>query len=203
MKRSRVLIVDHRDSFVHILGDALASHGCQLDILRSAVSLRQLEAVIDAMQPELLVLSPGPGHPRDAGIMLPFLASDPVVPILGVCLGHQALALAAGGTVSTSGSAVHGKSSPILHNGDPLFRGIPSPFRAGRYHSLRVEDVPSCYTVIAHHAEAPQIVMAIRHRTRPRIGLQFHPESVLTPLGKQLLGNILDEASRKSTESTD
>lgn len=143
------------------------------------------------MRPAAIVISPGPGRPEDAGITMPAIrALSGRVPILGVCLGHQAIAAAFGGRVVRAGRLMHGKASPILHNGRDLFAGLPSPLMAGRYHSLLVvEPLPEELEVTARTPEGE--IMALRHRTHPTFGVQFHPESVLTPEGVGLLRNFL------------
>jgi anthranilate synthase/aminodeoxychorismate synthase-like glutamine amidotransferase len=191
----RVLVLDHRDSFVFTLVDHFARLGADVRTLRTSVSLPQLQSYMSDFDPALVLLSPGPGHPSSAGVMLPFLRTAPQVPIAGVCLGHQALALAAGGEVARATQPVHGRASEVEHDGDPIFAGIPRRFAAGRYHSLAVTNVPAEFEVIARAADDPRLVMAIRHRTLPQIGLQFHPESVLTPFGARLVQNLLHHAT--------
>lgn len=195
---ARVLVLDHRDSFVFTLVDHFARLGAEVRILRTSVSLPQLQSYVTDFAPDLLLLSPGPGHPEHAGVMVPFLRTMPSLPILGICLGHQALALAAGGDVARTAQPVHGRASEVRHDGDPIFDGLPNRFAAGRYHSLSVTNVPAEFEVIARAADDPQLVMAIRHRSLPQIGLQFHPESVLTPFGARLIRNILQDTTTTS-----
>ncbi len=140
-----------------------------------------------------MVISPGPGRPEDAGISLALIESMiQNVPLLGVCLGHQALAHALGGRVERAARLVHGKSSPIYHDGRTVYQGLPNPFDAGRYHSLAVkeEGLPSALRVTAYTSDGE--IMGIRHAELPAEGVQFHPESVLTPTGERLLRNFLD-----------
>ena len=197
----RVLVLDHRDSFVFLLVDHFARLGASVRTLRTELSLSQLREHLFQFAPDLVVLSPGPGHPRDAGVMLPFLESSPRFPVLGVCLGHQALACAAGGTVSQAARPVHGRSSVVVHDGgDAAFAGLPRRFCAARYHSLAVTEVPGAFEVIGRDAREPRLVMAMRHRKLPHIGLQFHPESVLTPYGGALLRNVLEQAIQQPTD---
>jgi anthranilate synthase/aminodeoxychorismate synthase-like glutamine amidotransferase len=146
---------------------------------------------IMAMEPSAVVISPGPGRPEEAGITIPAIrALSGRTPLLGVCLGHQAIAAAFGGRVVRAGRLMHGKASPVLHQGDALFAGLPSPFMAGRYHSLLVaEPLPEPLMVTARTPEGE--IMALRHRHHPTFGIQFHPESVLTPEGVRLLRNFL------------
>lgn len=190
---ARVLVLDHRDSFVFILVDHFARLGAEVRTLRTCVGVDQLQNEIGEFDPDLLLLSPGPGHPSSAGVMVPFLRSRPERPVLGVCLGHQAMAIAFEGTVGQI-QPVHGRGDQVSHSGDRVFDGIPTSFRAARYHSLAVTEVPPCFDVIAHGANRPGLVMAMRHRELPYVGLQFHPESVLTPFGTRLVANVLEQA---------
>jgi anthranilate synthase component 2 len=192
---ARLLVVDNRDSFVFNLVDEFRRRGAEVLTLRSHITLEKLEEHLGRFRPHGVVLSPGPGHPEEAGIMVPWLRSDPRVPVLGVCLGHQALAVAAGGRVDTAPKLLHGRASRIFLQPDPLFEGLPSSLVAGRYHSLVVAEVPESMMVIASTRDnGNEVVMGIRHRFRPRVGLQFHPESILTPQGGQILWNFVREA---------
>jgi anthranilate synthase component 2 len=140
-----------------------------------------------------VILSPGPGRPEDAGCMLELIEALPAeIPLLGVCLGHQALGVAFGGTVDRAPKPVHGKASLIRHSGTGLFAGLPDPFEAGRYHSLVIEreDIPEDLAVTAETDDG--LVMAVEHRSLPRFGVQFHPESILTPHGPQIVKNFLE-----------
>ncbi|MFZ8844566.1 MULTISPECIES: anthranilate synthase component II [Thermoflexus] len=190
-----LLVIDNYDSFtynlVQILGQLLREAGrtdVPLRVVRNdAVDLED----IMAMEPSAVVISPGPGRPEEAGITIPAIrALSGRTPLLGVCLGHQAIAAAFGGRVVRAGRLMHGKASPVLHQGDALFAGLPSPFMAGRYHSLLVaEPLPEPLMVTARTPEGE--IMALRHRHHPTFGIQFHPESVLTPEGVRLLRNFL------------
>jgi len=190
-----LLVIDNYDSFtynlVQILGQLLREAGradVPLRVVRNdAVDLED----IMAMEPSAVVISPGPGRPEEAGITIPVIrALSGRTPLLGVCLGHQAIAAAFGGRVVRAGRLMHGKASPVLHQGDALFAGLPSPFMAGRYHSLLVaEPLPEPLMVTARTPEGE--IMALRHRHHPTFGIQFHPESVLTPEGVRLLRNFL------------
>jgi anthranilate synthase/aminodeoxychorismate synthase-like glutamine amidotransferase len=143
---------------------------------------------------DAVVISPGPGRPENAGISVDLVRTfSGRLPILGVCLGHQAIAVACGGRIGPAPSLVHGKTSPILHDGKTVFRGLPSPFDATRYHSLVIEEaLPSVLEVSARTDDG--VIMGIRHRTRVVEGVQFHPESILTIEGERLLGNFLEIA---------
>jgi anthranilate synthase component 2 len=145
-----------------------------------------------ALKPDRLVVSPGPGRPEDAGISCELIRRNETIPLLGVCLGHQALGAVFGGTVSRAPVLMHGKTSEIAHDGTGLFAGLPSPFTATRYHSLVVErgSVPAALRITATAEDG--LVMGLAHRTRPLLGVQFHPESILTPEGGRLLKNFVE-----------
>jgi anthranilate synthase/aminodeoxychorismate synthase-like glutamine amidotransferase len=184
-----VLIVDNYDSFTYNLLQYLEELGAEVRIfLNDRASL----AEIQALRPDKIVISPGPGTPAQAGISLDLVARFAgAIPILGVCLGHQAIAQSYGGAIGRAPVVVHGKVSRIHHDGLGLFRGIPNPFPAMRYHSLIVDrqTLPSCLEVSAWTADG--LVMGLRHKTHAVEGIQFHPESILTPPGKNLLANFL------------
>ena len=196
LARGRVLVLDNRDSFVFNLVDEFASRGAATRTLRSNLALAAFQRALIDFDPHLVVLSPGPGRPEDAGVMVEWLRSEPDVPVLGICLGHQALAVAAGGVVSRAPRPVHGRKSLIdMTPDEPLFEGLGSTLTAGRYHSLVVTEVPESMKVIASTRDRGEtLVMALRHRHRCQLGLQFHPESILTPLGRKLLWRFFDEA---------
>ncbi len=190
-----MVVIDNYDSFtynlVQLLGQLLMERGQDPRLLRvvrnDALSVQQ----VARLKPRAIVISPGPGRPEDAGITMPVIAHfSGRVPILGVCLGHQAIAAAFGGRVVRAGRLMHGKASPVLHSGRDLFAGLPNPLVAGRYHSLLVaEPLPADLEVAARTPEGE--IMALRHRVHPTFGVQFHPESVLTPEGIHLLCNFL------------
>ncbi len=186
----RVLLIDNHDSFTWNLVQSLG-------ILGAAVTVRTNDAITveeaDATDATHLVISPGPGRPERAGAMPAILSRLMTrMPVLGVCLGHQALAAILGGSVVRARTPVHGKTSSIYHDGATLYEGLPNPFPAGRYHSLAVaaESLPATLQVSAYTSEGE--VMGVRHRSLPAEGVQFHPESVLTPQGERLLRNFLD-----------
>ena len=194
---ARVLVIDHRDSFVFNLVEDLRRLGAAVDVVRSSAPLDGLRARVRRARPDLLLLSPGPGTPEEAVGMRALLAAEPELPVLGVCLGLQVIALEAGGAVGRAPEVVHGRAHPVWHGGDPLFEGLPAPFPAARYHSLSVTRFPeSCACIAWTDGAAGRVPMALRHRRLPRVGLQFHPESVLTPSGPALLANALREAVR-------
>lgn len=185
----RVLLIDHYDSFVHILADQFRRRGCAVDIRRSTWPPRQALSWISAHQPGLVVLSPGPGRPQDHPLSLQLLRdAGPAVPIFGVCLGHQCIVTAFGGQVGHAATVVHGRFSHCRHSGSGLFQDLPDPLQVGRYHSLIASHVPAELLVDARCAEE---VMAVRHSQRPVWGVQFHPESILTPCGGLLIDNLL------------
>lgn len=183
----RVLVIDNYDSFVYNLVQALRVLGADVEVRRNDV-LDVEEAA--ALRPERIVVSPGPCTPREAGISVELCRRSPA-PLLGVCLGHQCLVEAFGGKVVRAERVRHGKTSPIAHDGGGLFRGLPDPFVAARYHSLIAAEIPESLDVCAETADRGE-PMAVRHRRRPLFGVQFHPESFLTPTGPRLLKNFLE-----------
>jgi len=184
-----VLMIDNYDSFTYNLVQYLGELGADLHVRRNdAVTLDGIRR----MQPEKIVISPGPCTPNQAGISLDLITTfAEEVPILGVCLGHEAVGQAFGGRIVRAPKLMHGKTSQISHDGKTIFRGLENPFTATRYHSLVVDraTLPSCLEV---SAEVDGLVMGLRHREFPVEGVQFHPESILTTEGKKLLRNFLD-----------
>lgn len=185
-----VVVVDNHDSFTFNLVDEFARRGATLEVWRNHIPASTVLAhAAAAPGARLVVLSPGPGGPQDAGCCLEVIRqAGSAIPVFGVCLGHQAILEAWGGTVTAAGEVLHGRSSRIRHEGLPPFEGIPTPMTVGRYHSLASHAVPDALEALAWHQG---IVMAVRHRTLPQLGIQFHPESILTPLGSQLIGNVM------------
>jgi anthranilate synthase/aminodeoxychorismate synthase-like glutamine amidotransferase len=183
-----ILLVDNYDSFTYNLAHLFGELGAGV-VVRRNDALGADEA--ERLGPSHLIVSPGPGRPADAGACLDIVRRlAPRVPTLGVCLGHQAIVEAFGGQVGRARRIVHGKASAIDHDGRGLFRGLPEGFEAGRYHSLAATSLPGCLEVSATCADGE--VMAVRHRELPVDGVQFHPESVLTPLGPELARNFLE-----------
>jgi len=184
-----VLLIDNYDSFTYNLYQYLGELGAQVEVVRNdAVTLED----IDQARPSHIIISPGPGNPDDAGIskdVIRRFAGD--VPILGVCLGHQCIGEVYGGVVEGAGEILHGKVSRVTHDGRGVFAGLPSPLKAGRYHSLaiRPDSIPDVLEVSARSEHG--VVMGVRHRALPVEGVQFHPESILTPEGHQMLRNFL------------
>ncbi len=184
-----ILVVDNYDSFTYNLVQYLGELGAEVEVVRNDAATA---AQIASRNPEAVVLSPGPCTPREAGVSNDVLRElSPGIPVLGVCLGHQCIAHVFGGRVVLAPREVHGKTSEVWHDGRTLFAGLPNPFRATRYHSLVVDEatLPPELEVSARTADG--IVMGLRHRRRPAEGVQFHPESVLTECGKELLRNFL------------
>ena len=191
--RAMILVIDNYDSFTYNLVHYLSELGARTWVRRNdAITVE--EALLSG--PAAVLLSPGPCTPNEAGVCLPLLAKAPVdLPILGVCLGHQSIAQAFGGEVKRAKSVMHGKTSPVMHKGKGLFRGLPEPFTAARYHSLATprETLPDDLEVTAWTADDE--VMALQHRLRPIFGLQFHPESIATEGGRLILENFLSLAN--------
>lgn len=184
-----ILMIDNYDSFTYNLVQYLGILGADVKVRRNdRVSLEEIEA----MQPERLVISPGPGVPESAGIIIPIIQRFyRLAPILGVCLGHQAIGVSFGARVVRAARLMHGKVSQISHDGRGVFRNVPDPFIATRYHSLAVEreSLPSCLEISAKAEDGE--IMGLRHRDYPVHGIQFHPESILTQEGMRILENFL------------
>jgi len=191
----RVLVIDNYDSFVYTLDSYLQQLGADTTVVRND-TVEPADAAALIAEYDAVLISPGPGNPASAGISIAVVraALQSGQPVLGVCLGHQAIAEALGATVTHADELMHGKTSQIEHSGDPFFDGVPPTFRATRYHSLAIidETVPDELEVTARTEGG--IIMAVRHRTAPIHGVQFHPESVLTEGGYRMLGNWLADA---------
>ena len=183
-----ILVIDNYDSFTYNLVQLLLGQGVDVEVLRN-----DSESVADLLSrdPAGIVLSPGPGRPENAGVCIDLVAAEPDIPVLGVCLGHQALAVAFGATVDRAHVLMHGKTSRVRHSEDGLFEGLPNPFEATRYHSLAVVEstLPSVLQPLAWSDDG--ILMAMHHGSKPYWGVQFHPESILTEVGPRLIGNFL------------
>jgi len=184
-----LLLIDNYDSFTYNLYQYLAEMGADVQVRRNDhVTLDEIEA----MQPDHIVISPGPGTPTEAGLSCKVIETfGPCTPVLGVCLGHQAIGQVYGGRVLRAPEPMHGKTSMMYHQGQGVFRNLPVPFEANRYHSLIVErsTLPAELEVTAETADG--LIMGLRHCTYPVEGVQFHPESIMTPTGKDLLHNFL------------
>ena len=190
-----VLMIDNFDSFTFNLVEAIERLGAKVRVLRNTVAAQDaLEAA--RTTGTLILLSPGPGRPEEAGCCLELIRlAKARVPLLGICLGHQAIVLEAGGTVERAPEPVHGKVSLLAHDGAGPFAGVEGPVRIGRYHSLCTRDLPPRFTV---HAEIDGMAMALSDAQALQWGLQFHPESILTPVGGRILGNIVTAAAARA-----
>lgn len=191
-----ILIIDNYDSFTYNLAQYLGELGARFPVAREIQVYRNDKITLEqigALNPSGVVISPGPGRPEDAGISLELIKTYGFqIPLLGVCLGHQSVGQAFGGNVISAPTLMHGKTSPIYHQGQGVFAGLDNPFNATRYHSLVVEreSLPACLEITAWLEDG--LIMGLRHRDYPRLqGVQFHPESILTEQGKGLLANFL------------
>ena len=196
-----IVLLDNYDSFTYNLYQYLGELGAELRVVRND---EMSAGEVLALRPSAVVVSPGPGNPDQAGISLELVRRcTGALPLLGVCLGHQALGQAFGGRVVRAPRLMHGKTSAIHHDGRSLFRGLPQPFTATRYHSLVVDrdSVPECLEVSAWTEDG--VVMGLRHRQHPVEGVQFHPESILTAAGKDLLRNFLRLAGSSQPAASD
>jgi anthranilate synthase/aminodeoxychorismate synthase-like glutamine amidotransferase len=185
-----ILVIDNYDSFTYNLVQQMGELGADLCVIRNDhATLKDIQA----MNPSHIVISPGPGDPNDSGVSLDVLRHmGDTTPILGVCLGHQCIGQVYGGVVTRAPRLMHGKTSMIHHNADPMFAGVPNPFEATRYHSLIVQEatLPHCLAITASTEEGE--MMAMRHKQFPVFGVQFHPESILTTFGPRILQNFLE-----------
>lgn len=188
-EKRKVLFIDNFDSFTYNLVDDFCKRNCIAKVYRADTELEELKKVAEDFKPDLLLISPGPGTPDTSGVSL--AAVDyfkDKLPIFGVCLGHQTIAQYFGGVVGHAPKPMHGKPSRVTHNGKDVFEGIENPLQAGRYHSLVALKMPDCLETTA---EFEGIVMGLRHKELPIFGVQFHPESILTPAGGKIIENIL------------
>jgi len=184
-----ILVIDNYDSFTYNLVQLMGELGADLCVVRNdQITLDEVRA----LRPSHIVISPGPGTPDDGGVSLDVIrALGPTTPILGVCLGHQCIGQAYGGRVVRAPRLMHGKTSLVYHKNAPLFTGVPSPFEATRYHSLIVEEPLPDELIVTAFTDAGE-VMALRHKRYPVVGVQFHPESILTRFGPRILQNFLE-----------
>ena len=194
-----ILMIDNYDSFTFNIVQYLGQMGEDVRVYRNdKITIDEIKK----LKPQAIFLSPGPCSPREAGITVDVVREfHTTVPIMGICLGHQSIGYAFGGEVVRADRIMHGKISPINHDGKTIFAGLPNPFTAGRYHSLlvRPETLPDCLEVSASTAEGE--IMGLRHKQYPVEGIQFHPESVLTPQGKRIIRNFLKYTGRKERSS--
>lgn len=185
-----ILVIDNYDSFTYNLVQYLGELGAELVVFRNdKISVNEIEK----LSPEGIIISPGPGTPDDAGISLELISRlGALIPVLGVCLGHQCIGQVYGGKIVGAPTLMHGKTSMIEHDSSSLYKGVPNPFEATRYHSLVVEEssMPECLVITSRSADG--VIMGLRHVEHPVEGVQFHPESILTFEGKKILGNFLD-----------
>jgi anthranilate synthase/aminodeoxychorismate synthase-like glutamine amidotransferase len=193
---TRVLVIDNYDSFTYNLVDYLATAGAQVRVERNDAIAGVGD--LDGFEPTHLVISPGPGTPAEAGVSRAMIeALQGTLPVLGVCLGHQVIVDMCGGTVGRAARLMHGKSDMVSHDGSPLYDGLTNPFEAGRYHSLAaIGEIPDVLAVTARTADGE--VMGVRHRALNVHGVQFHPESVLTPHGRRMIENFLAMSRERS-----
>lgn len=197
---TKVLFIDNFDSFTYNLVDEFAKRDCLTRVYRADTPLEVLSEEFQKFAPDLLVISPGPGNPDTAGVTLSAIDYfKEKLPIFGVCLGHQSLVQYFGGKIDHAPDVMHGKPSRIMHKGTGVFEGLENPMHAGRYHSLCACTLPDC---LDQTAEFEGIVMGIQHRQLPIYGVQFHPESILTPTGGKIIENMLRIAHNLSSEST-
>ncbi len=194
----KVLFIDNFDSFTYNLVDDFCKRGCRAKVYRADTALEELKAVAAEFDPDLLVISPGPGTPDTAGVSLAATGYfKDKLPILGVCLGHQVIVQHFGGKIGHAPEPMHGKPSRVTHNEKDIFAGVENPLQAGRYHSLCALEVPDC---LEETARFEDVVMAVRHKELPIFGVQFHPESILTPAGGKIIENILLIAEKQKVK---
>ena len=188
----KVLMIDNFDSFTYNLVDEFEKRNCHVEVYRNNIGLGNFEKIVNEMKPNLIVISPGPSYPKDAGISIDVIKKySGKIPIFGVCLGHQCIIEAFDGIVNSAPEVLHGKPSRITHDEKSIFRNIENPFQAGRYHSLAGVKIPKELVVSAETNKG--IVMGVRHKKFFIEGVQFHPESILTPSGGLLIENLIEE----------
>jgi len=192
----KVLFIDNFDSFTYNLVDDFCKRDCVAKVYRADTELDQLKQLAEEFRPDLLVISPGPGTPDTAGVTLAAIGYfKDKLPIFGVCLGHQAIVQYFGGKIGHAPEPMHGKGSKVMHNQRGIFAGVENPLQAGRYHSLCALELPDCMELTAGFEG---IIMAAEHKELPIFGVQFHPESILTPTGGKIIENILSIAAAKN-----
>ena len=196
-----ILIIDNYDSFTYNLVHLVGEHTDDLEVIRND---DKTIAEVEAMAPNGILISPGPGHPSDAGLTEPVIEElGASTPILGVCLGHQAIGEVFGGTITQAEELMHGKTSPVHHEGTPLFEGLDPSFEATRYHSLVIDPdtFPHDELEVTATTQEHDTIMGLRHRTHPLYGIQFHPESVMTRAGPRIIENWLGIVSEHGTKA--
>ena len=188
--KTRVLFIDNFDSFTYNLVDEFEKRDCEVEVYRNNVPIPKIRQICAKFEPSLIVISPGPSTPKSAGNIIPLIKEfSGKIPIFGVCLGEQAVIEAFGGVVGRAVETIHGKPSMISHDGRTIFAGLPAKFSAGRYHSLSGQKIPEALEVSAKSESG--VVMGVRHKTFFVEGVQFHPESILTPEGGTIIENVL------------
>ena len=186
----KILLIDNFDSFTYNLVDEFEKRGHDVVTYRNDVSMERICDVVREQGIRLIVISPGPGAPRDAGVCIEVIKKySGKVPLFGVCLGHQAIVEAFGGRVGAADETLHGKTSLVSHDGKMLYKGIECPFACARYHSLAALDLPDCLSVVSKTESG--VVMGVRHKKYMVEGVQFHPESILTPVGGKIIENMI------------
>ncbi len=196
-KKIKVLFIDNFDSFTYNLVDDFCKRNCDAKVYRSDTLLEELKKIAGQFGPDLLLISPGPGTPDTAGVSLEAIDYfKDKLPIFGVCLGHQAIVQHFGGKIGHAPEPMHGKGSRVTHTGKGIFEGVENPLQVGRYHSLCAiaKELPDC---LEKTAQFEDVIMAVEHKTLPVYGVQFHPESILTPAGGKIIENVLSIASGK------
>ncbi len=189
LEKTKVLFIDNFDSFTYNLVDEFGKRNCDTKVYRADTSLDVIKEVAETFAPQLVIISPGPGNPDTAGVSLAVIDYfKDKLPIFGVCLGHQSIVQHFGGQISHAPTVMHGKGSRITHNAKGVFAGLENPLQAGRYHSLCAATLPDC---LEQTAQFEDVVMAVQHKTLPIYGVQFHPESILTPTGGKIIENML------------
>jgi anthranilate synthase/aminodeoxychorismate synthase-like glutamine amidotransferase len=188
----KVLFIDNFDSFTYNLVDEFQKRDCEVLVYRNNIDIKIIHQAIKKFKPSLIVISPGPGTPKEAGISKEIIQIyHEKIPIFGVCLGHQCIIEVFGGRVDKAVETIHGKPSRINHDNIGIFKNLENPFQAGRYHSLVGYDIPYCLEISARSAER-DLVMSVRHKEFTVIGVQFHPESILTPVGGKIIENLIE-----------
>jgi anthranilate synthase/aminodeoxychorismate synthase-like glutamine amidotransferase len=196
--KRKVLFIDNFDSFTYNLVDDFCKRDCQAKVYRADTDLEQLKVLADEFSPDLLLISPGPGTPDGAGVSLSAVEYfKGKLAILGVCLGHQVIVQHFGGRISHAPVPMHGKPSRVTHSQTGIFEGVENPLQAGRYHSLCAVEIPDCLEATA---EFEGVIMGVEHKELPIFGVQFHPESILTPAGGKIIENILEIAAAQRTK---
>jgi len=190
----KILFIDNFDSFTYNLVDDFCKRNCRAKVYRADTPIDELKTVADEFAPDLLVISPGPGTPDKAGVSLSAIGYfKDKLPVFGVCLGHQVIVQYFGGRVGHAPEVMHGKPSRVTHNEKGIFEGLENPLQAGRYHSLCAVELPDC---LEKTAEFEGIVMGVKHKQLEIYGVQFHPESILTPTGGKIIENVLKIATQ-------